>query len=224
MIAVFGIRMSGNLIGGHEIDRLTRLRIVARMDRAVRHDDGGLVVLEQRRERADGRLVASDDRDRTGKPAGLEMFTKSIVGHVAADERIAHLARAIADAVRGRDRVLGLDEAQLELARPHTDLRLEALVHGFDLVENAEIALAVALRAHHADRRLVNEIRVGPERAGNAQGLGRAARMAVDEDDLGIGHGRLLPSARRASLLAGPPSKGNWEALWRRMAISGKGR
>jgi hypothetical protein len=67
---------------------------------------------------------------------------------------------------------------------------LQLLVDGIDLRHHAEIALAVALGADHADRRLVDEIRIGAELAREADGLGRAAGMAVDEDDLGIRHGR----------------------------------
>ena len=76
----------------------------------------GLVVLEQCGERADRRLVAGDDRDGAGQAGGAQMFAQRVVRDLAADQRVAHLARAVADAVRGGDRVFRLDQAQLELA------------------------------------------------------------------------------------------------------------
>ena len=59
---------------------------------------------------------------------------------------------------------------------------LEAGVDRIDLRHDAHIALAVALGADHADRRLVDQIRIGAKFARNPDGLGRAAWMAVDED------------------------------------------
>ena len=116
------------------------------------------------------------------RPVALQMLAQRVVRDLAADQRVAHLARAVADAVRGGDRVLGLDEAQLELAGALADAALEAGVDRVDLRHDAQIALAVALGADHADRRLVDQIRIGAERAREADGLGRAAGMAVDED------------------------------------------
>jgi hypothetical protein len=44
------------------------------MDRSVRHDDRGFIVLEQRGQRADRRLVAGDDGDGAGKSGGAQVF------------------------------------------------------------------------------------------------------------------------------------------------------
>ena len=112
VVAMLGIGMARDLVGADDVDLLARLGIGAGMDRAVRHDDRRLVVLEQRRQRADRRLVAGDDGDRAGKACGAQMLAQRIVRHLAPDQRIAHLARAVADAVGRRDRVLRLDEAQ----------------------------------------------------------------------------------------------------------------
>ena len=110
--------MPCDLIGADDVELLARLGIGAGMDRAIRHDDRRLVVLEQRRQRTDRRLVAGNDRDRAGKARRAQVLAQRIVGHLAADQRVAHLARAIADAIGRGDRVLRLHEAQLELARP----------------------------------------------------------------------------------------------------------
>ena len=55
---------------------------------------------------------------------------------------------------------------------------------GIDLGHDAEITLAVALRAHHADRGLMDQRRVGAKHLGHADGLGRPARMMVDQHNL----------------------------------------
>ena len=66
---------------------------------------------------------------------------------------------------------------------------LEAGVDRIDLGHDAEIALAVALGADDADRRLVDQVRIGAERARNADGLGGAAGMAINDDDFRFCHG-----------------------------------
>jgi hypothetical protein len=63
-------------------------------------------------ERADRRLVAGDDGDGADQPGGAEMLAQRIVRDLAADQRVAHLARAVADAVGGGDRVFGLDQPE----------------------------------------------------------------------------------------------------------------
>ena len=193
--------MAGDLVGAHDVERLARVRLLAGMDRAVRHDDRRQIVLEQRRQRADGRLVAGHDRDRAGQAGGAQMLAQRVLGHFAADQRIAHLARAVADAVRGGDRVLGLDQAHLELVRSRADAGLELGVDRLDLGQDAEIALAVALGADHADRRLVNEGLVGPKRAGDTDRLGRAARVPVNGHKLRLHHNHPI---RLADI--GPPA------------------
>ena len=139
-------------------------------------------MLEQRGQRADRRLVAGDDGDGAGKPGGFQMLAQRIVRDFTPDQRIAHFAGAVADAVRRCDRVFRLDEAQLQLARTLADAALEAGVDRIDLRHDAHIALAVALGADHADRRLVDQIRIGAKLARNPDGLGVAAGMMVDDD------------------------------------------
>ena len=182
VVAVGGVRVAGDLIGADDVELLAGLRISAGMDRSVRHDDRGLIMLEQRGQRADRRLVAGDDRDGAGEPGGAQMLAQRIVGHFAPDQRVAHFARAVADAVRGRDGVFRLDQAQLQLARALADAALEAGVDRIDLRHDAHVALAVALGADHADRRLVDQVRIGAKLARDPDGLGRAAWMAVDDD------------------------------------------
>ena len=180
VVAVCGVRMAGDLIGADDVELLAGLRIGAGMDRAIRHDDRGLIVLEQCGQRADRRLVAGDDGDGAGKPGGAQMFAERIVRHFTPDQRVAHFARAVADAVRGGDGVFRLDQAQLHLAGALADAALEAGVDRIDLRHHAHVALAVALGADHADRRLVDQVRIGAKFARNPDGLGRAAWMVVD--------------------------------------------
>jgi hypothetical protein len=61
-------------------------------------------------------------------------------------------------------------------------------VDGVDLRHDAEVALAVALGADDADRRLVDQVGIGAQRAGDADRLRAAAGMAVDENGA-RGHG-----------------------------------
>ena len=51
-----------------------------------------------------------------------------------------------------------------------------------DLRHHAEIALAVALGSHHADRRLMDQSRIGAKGVREADRLGRTAGVAVDKD------------------------------------------
>jgi hypothetical protein len=181
-MAILGVGMAGDLVGGHEVDRLARLRVGAGMDRSVRHDDGRPIVLEQGGERADRRLVAGDDGDGAGEPGGAEMLAQRVVRDLAADQRVAHLARAVADAVGRGDRVLGLDQPEPELALGRADAALEFLVDRLDLRQDAEVALTVALGADDADRRLVDQVGIGADGAREPDRLRIAAGMVVDED------------------------------------------
>ena len=63
------------------------------------------------------------------------------------------------------------------------------LVNGLDLGLDADIALAVALCADHADRGFMGQFEVGAEDAGDAVGLGTAAGVAVNSDRVVAGHG-----------------------------------
>jgi hypothetical protein len=64
-----------------------------------------------------------------------------------------------------------------------------------DLRHNTHVALAVALGADHADRRLVDQVRIGAKFARNPDGLGRAAWVAVDAYNVRFSHGN-VPSRR----------------------------
>lgn len=112
------------------------------------------------------------------------MLAQRVVRHLPADQRIAHLARAVADAVGGGDRVFRLHEPQAQLALAHADAGAQHLVDRIDLRHDAEVALAVALGADHADRRLVDEVGIGAEYASHPDRLAGAAGVAVDENDL----------------------------------------
>ena len=207
VVAEFGVRIAGDLVGAHDIERLAGLRIGARVDRAVRHDDRRLVMLEQGGKGADRRFVAGDDGDRAGQSGGTQMLAQRVVRHLAADQRIAHLARSVADAVGGGDRVLGLDQPQLELVRSLADVTLELGMDRLDLRHHAEIALAVALGADDADGRLVNQVGVGPERARHADGLGGTAGMAVDDDGARFHFCTTLGVVEIGSGLQGAPAR-----------------
>ncbi len=106
-VPVVGVGMAGDLVGAHDVEGLAGVRLLAGMDRSVRHDDRGQVVFEQRRQRADRRLVAGHHRDGAGEAGGAQMLAQRVLGHFAADQRVAHLAGTVADAVRGGDRVFG---------------------------------------------------------------------------------------------------------------------
>ena len=176
VVAILGVGVARDLVGAHEVDRLAGLGVGAGMDRPVRHDDRGPVVLEQRGQRADRRLVAGDDGDGAGEPGGAQMLAQRIVRDLAADQRVAHLARAVADAVGGGDRVFGLDQPELELALARADAALRLVVDRVDLRHDAEVALAVALGADDADRRLVDQVRIGAKLARDADRLGASGR------------------------------------------------
>ena len=98
------------------------------------------------------------------------------------NQRVAHLARAIADAVRRRDRVFGLHEAQLELAGALADAALEAGVDRVHLRHHTHVALTVALGADDADRRLVDQIWIGAKFSGDANRLRRTAWVMINKD------------------------------------------
>src|SRR5262249_4775480 len=109
-MAVLGVGMPCDLVGAYNVDRLTRLRICTGMNWTIRHDDCRLVVLEYRGRRAYRRLVAGNDRDRASKASRAQVLAKCIIGHLAPNKQIALFARAVADAVRNRDRFPRLDE------------------------------------------------------------------------------------------------------------------
>src|SRR5690606_5614665 len=97
----------------------------------------------------------------------------------------------------GGDGELRLDEAQLELARSLADAASEPGMDCLQLGRDAEVALAVAFRPDHAAGRLVAELWIGSKLARHSDGLGRAAGMAVDENEIRVLHWRLLPTAQR---------------------------
>src|SRR3954469_22453396 len=107
----------------------------------------------------------------------------------ATNQRVSHLACAVADAVGGGDGVLGLYQPQRELtwSRPYT--LLEAGVDCIHFRHDAEIALAVAFGAHDADRGFMDQRGVGAEDLSQSDRLGRTARVTVNEHGLQICHG-----------------------------------
>jgi hypothetical protein len=74
VVAIFGVRTAGDLIGADDVELLAIVRIGAGMDRTVRHDDRRLVMFEQRGQRADRRLVAGDHGDGAEQAGGAQML------------------------------------------------------------------------------------------------------------------------------------------------------
>ena len=70
-MAVFGVGIAGDLIGADDVKFLAGVRVSAGMDRSVRHDDRGLIVLEQGGQRANWRLVAGDEAMVPASPVAL---------------------------------------------------------------------------------------------------------------------------------------------------------
>jgi hypothetical protein len=71
--------------------------------------------------------------DRSGEPGGAQMLVQCTAGRLAANQRVVHLARAVAKVVRGGDRIFGLHKGPLQLTRARTDTGLELLVDGLNL-------------------------------------------------------------------------------------------
>ena len=159
-VPVLRVRMPGGLVGADDVEGLAGPRVRPGPDGAVGHDDRRLVVFEECGQRADRRLVAGDHGDGAGKPGGLQVLAERIVGDLAADQRIAHLGGAVADAVGRGDGVFGLDQPVLQLALGGADPAEQVIVDRPDLGLDADVALAVALGPDDADRGLVNQRRV----------------------------------------------------------------
>ncbi len=141
------------------------------MDRPIRHDDRRLIVLEQRGKRSNRRLVASDHGNDAREPCSTEMLAQRVVRNLASNQRVTHLARAVADSIRYPERVLGLDETRLELALARADAGLESCMDRVDLRQDSEIALAIALGADDAHRGFMDQIGIGADRPGEPDGL-----------------------------------------------------
>ena len=172
------------LIAGDDVDRLSCGRILSRTDRPVGHDDGRTVMLEDRGKRSDRRLVAGDDRDNAFQAGRAEMFAQGIIRDLAADQRIAHLLGAVADAVRGGDGEFRLYQPHRHLAVFLADARAERVMDCRHLGADTDVALRIALRADNADRRLMDEVDRGAEFARDAKCLAVAARVLVDKHGL----------------------------------------
>ena len=203
LVPVFGVRMPGGLVGADDVEGLAGLRVPAGPDGAVGHDDRRLVVFENGGERAHRRLVAGDHGDGAGEPGGLQVLAEGIVGDLAADQRIAHLGRAVADAVGRGDGVFGLDEPVLQFPLAAADPAEQAVVDRPDLGLDADVALAVALGPDDADRGFVNQGGVRAELVGETDGLRRAPGMAVDQDGIGFRHGNFPGYKTRRGAVAG---------------------
>ena len=68
-----------------------------------------------------------------GEPDDAQMLVQRVAGRLAANQRVVHLARAVAKAVEGGDRVFGLHKAQLQLTLGGVDEGLELPVDRLDL-------------------------------------------------------------------------------------------
>ncbi len=100
----------GHLEGRDEVDRVARLRIDARPDRAVGDDDRGCVVLEHGGDGPDRRLVAGHDGDHPGDAVRRQVDIGDVVDELAADERKSHLGGAVELAVRDAQGEDGRDQ------------------------------------------------------------------------------------------------------------------
>ena len=178
------VRITGHLKAGDDVDRLIAVRVGSRSDGAVGHDDGRSVVLEDGGEGADRRLVARDHRDGALQAACAQMLTDTVVCDLAADQRVTHLAGAVAHAVGGRDGVFGLHQPHRHLARLPAQRLTQTIVNHLDLALHTQITLAVAFVADDADRRLVDQLHVGAELSGDAIGLRAPSRVGIDQDGL----------------------------------------
>ena len=89
------VGVGGVLECGHEIDALTSSWIVSGLDRTVRQDDRGDVVLEHCGHGADGGLVARHHRHEALDLVRCEVGGRSVVHQFTADQREAHLRGAV---------------------------------------------------------------------------------------------------------------------------------
>ena len=171
MVPIFGIRIACDLVGTHNIERLSRIWILAGVDRTIRHDDRRPIVLEQRRKCSHRRLVARDHGNGAGEPRSTQMLAQGVVRYLASDQRVTHLARSVADTIGYADRVLGLHQSEIQLPRFPANAALELSMDRVDLRHDAEIALAVAFGADDADRGFMDQLWICAERYCKPDGL-----------------------------------------------------
>ena len=117
------------------------------------------------------------------------MLAHGVVRDLAADQRVAHLARAVAHAVGGGDGIFRLHQAEAHLSGAVADAAAQAVVDRLDLALDAQIALRIALVADHADGRFVDQADIGAQRARDADRLRVAAGVVVEKHGSGFCHG-----------------------------------
>ena len=145
-------------------------------------------MLENRRQRPHRRLVAGNHGDGALQTAGAQVLAHRVMGDLAANQRIAHLAGAVAHPVRGRDGIFRLHQAHAHLVGRVANILAQALMDRLDLPLYPEIALGIALVANHPDRGLMNEIDVGAKFSRDANRLRIAPGIIVKKNRSGISH------------------------------------
>ena len=183
------------------------------VDRTVGEHQRGDVVLEQGGQRADGRLVARDDRDDAGHVVGLEVRLGVVVHQLATGQRVAHPVGAVELAVGDPEGERRRDEANREVVV--VDPLGQRLVHRVDLRPHAEVALAVAERADDAPHGVVHLGDVLAQEARGPDALDVASGIPRHELTGLVGHccslrraperGAAYPRCCRALFEKGPP-------------------
>ena len=173
------VRVARHLEGRDQVDALPGRRISPGPDRPVRHEHRRLVALEHRRERADGGLVARDDRDQALHVVGVQVRVDRVVRELAADQGEPHAVGAVQLSVGHAEGVGGRDQAHREVVAP--DPRPERRLDRVDLAMDAEVALAVTEVPDHGPDRLMDLERILSEKARRADPLHVAPRVLGDE-------------------------------------------
>ena len=173
---------SGSAAYWNAVTRSMRSPVTGSMpgvDRAVGEHQRRGVVLEQRGQRADGRLVARDDRDDARHVVGLEVRLGAVVDQLATRQRVAHPVGAVELAVGDAQRERRSDETHGEVVV--VDPLRQRFVHRVDLRPHAEVALAVAERADDAPHGVVHLGDVLTQEAGGPDALDVASGVPRHE-------------------------------------------
>ena len=151
-------RLRRRLEAGDDVDRLAGPGVDAGADRAVGHDHRGDVALQDRGEGPDRGLVAGDHGDHAAQVAAFEVEAHAVVGGLPADQRVAHLRRAVALPVGDPAREVGRDYPHREIGIDDTAAQLG--LDRLDLRGDAGVADAVAEVADDSPGRAVDLVRV----------------------------------------------------------------
>jgi hypothetical protein len=136
-------------------------------------------VLEDRRERADRRLVARDDGDQARDAVGVQVHVDAFADQLPADQREAHAVGAVELPVGDAERVNRRDQPHGQILAPDA-LRQRPLDRG-DLSEHAEVTLAIAEASGDPPHGRVDLRHILAEEAGGADSLDVAAGVVGGE-------------------------------------------